>query len=91
MGKILTFTSYAILAIVLTASVVLILPVYRKYVKTRRDVTLLQENLDRVRIEYTNLQQEVHDLEHKSSAIEKVAREEYHLCREGEIIYLYNQ
>lgn len=91
MGKILTFTSYAILAIVLTASVVLILPVYRKYVKTRRDVTLLQENLDRVRTEYTNLQQEVHDLEHKSSAIEKVAREEYHLCREGEIIYLYNQ
>ena len=35
------------------------------------------------------LNREVHDLEHKPAAAEKVAREKYNLCREGEIILKY--
>jgi len=44
-----------------------------------------------VRGEYLTLQQEVHDLQHNASAVEKVAREKYHLCRDGEVIYIYSE
>ena len=51
----------------------------------------LQADLDRVKSEYLTLQQEVHDLQHNASAVEKVAREQYHLCRDGEVIYIYSE
>ena len=40
---------------------------------------------------YKQTKQEVHDLQHNASAVEKVAREKYHLCRDGEVIYIYSE
>ena len=91
MGKLLTGVIYILLVLVLIVSDILVLPAYRKYKRTKEDVASLQADLDRVKGEYLTLQQEVHDLQHNASAIEKVAREQYHLSREGEVIYIYSE
>ena len=91
MGKLLTGLIYLLLALVLIISGILVLPAYRKYKQTEQDVESLQADLDRVKAEYLTIQQEVHDLQHNASAVEKVAREQYHLCRDGEVIYIYSE
>ena len=91
MGKVLTAVIYVLLVLVLIVSGILVLPASRKYKQTKQDVASLQADLDRVKGEYLTLQQEVHDLQHNASAIEKVAREQYHLSREGEVIYIYSE
>ena len=91
MGKVLTSLIYLLLGLVLIISGILVLPAYRKYRQTEQEVETLQADLDRVKSEYLTLQQEVHDLQHNASAVEKVAREQYHLCREGEVIYIYSE
>ena len=91
MGKVLTSLIYLLLGLVLVISGILVLPAYRKYRQTEQEVETLQADLDRVKSEYLTLQQEVHDLQHNASAVEKVAREQYHLCRDGEVIYIYSE
>ena len=91
MGKVLTSLIYLLLGLVLIISGILVLPAYRKYRQTEQEVETLQADLDRVKSEYLTLQQEVHDLQHNASAIEKVAREQYHLCRDDEVIYIYSE
>ena len=91
MGKLLTGVIYILLVLVLIVSGILVLPAYRKYKQTKQEVVTLQDDLDRVKREYLTLQQEVHDLQHNASAIEKVAREQYHLCRDDEVIYIYSE
>ena len=91
MGKLLKGFIYTLLVLVLIVSGILVLPAYRKYRSTQEEVASLQAELDRVKGEYLTLQQEVHDLQHNASAIEKVAREQYHLCRDGEVIYIYSE
>ncbi len=91
MGKLLTGFIYLLLGLVLIISGILVLPAYRKYKSTKQDVETLQAELDRVKGEYLTIQQEVHDLQHNASAVEKVAREQYHLCRDGEVIYIYSE
>ena len=91
MGKVLTSFIYVLLVLVLIISGILVLPAYQKYKRTLQDVTNLRADLDRKKAEYLTLQQEVHDLQHNASAIEKVAREQYHLCRDDEVIYIYSE
>ena len=91
MGKLLTGVIYILLVLVLIVSGILVPPAYRKYKDTAQEVVTLQADLARVKTEYLTLQQEVHDLQHNASAIEKVAREQYHLSREGEVIYIYSE
>ena len=91
MGKLLTGFIYLLLVLVLIISGILVLPAYRKYKSTEQDVETLRADLDRVKSEYLTIQQEVHDLQHNASAVEKVAREQYHLCRDGEVIYIYSE
>jgi cell division protein FtsL len=91
MGKVLTSFIYILLVLVLIISGILVVPAYRKYERTKQDVATLRADLDRKKAEYLTLQQEVHDLQHNASAVEKVAREQYHLCRDGEVIYIYSE
>ena len=55
------------------------------------EVAELNSRLDRKKQECLALQQEIHNLEHRASATERVARERFHLCREGEQIFLYTE
>ena len=91
MGKVLQSFIYLLLLLVLIVSVILVVPAHRKFVRTKQEVFSLRADLDRVKGEYRTLQQEVHDLQHNASAVEKVAREQYHLCRDGEVIYIYSE
>ena len=91
MGKVLTSFIYILLVLVLIISGILVLPAYQKYKSTKQEVVSLQADLDRKKAEYLTLQQEVHDLQHNASAIEKVAREQNHLCSDGEVIYIYSE
>ena len=91
MGRVVTAVIYVLLVLVLIVSGILVLPAYRKYKSTQQEVFSLRADLDRKKAEYLTLQQEVHDLQHNASAIEKVAREQYHLSREGEVIYIYSE
>ena len=91
MGKVLTSFIYVLLVLVLIISGILVLPAYQKFKSTQQEVANLRADLDRKKAEYLTLQQEVHDLQHNASAVEKVAREQYHLCRDGEVIYIYSE
>ena len=91
MEKVLKALIYLLLMLVLVVSGFLVLPAYRKYKRTKQEVIELQAELDRKKEEHLTLHQEVHDLQHNASAIEKVAREQYRLCRDGEIIYIYTE
>ena len=85
----LSATLYIILAVILITAVVVILPVYRKYVNMQSKVSRLEQEDRELYEEYQSMQKEVHDLEHQSLAVEKIAREKYNLCRENEQILIY--
>lgn len=87
--KMLSATLYVILAIILITAVIGILPVYRKYVSMQNKVSRLEQEDRELYEEYQTMQKEVHDLEHYSLAVEKIAREKYKLCRENEQILIY--
>ena len=87
--KMLSGTLYMILAIVLIGALILILPVYRKYVTMQEKVARLEREDRELREEHQRMLKEVHDLESESLAVEKIAREKYKLCRENEQILIY--
>ncbi|MBO4632870.1 MAG: cell division protein FtsL [Lentisphaeria bacterium] len=87
--KMLSATLYIILAVILITAVIVILPVYRKYVNMQNKVSRLEQEDRELYEEYQSMQKEVHDLEHQSLAVEKIAREKYNLCKENEQILIY--
>ena len=89
-NKVVSIAIYVLLTVILVFSGSLVLPVYKKY-RATQEVAELNELLSRRRSECLALREEIHNLEHKSSAIERVAREKFHYSREGEIVYLYSE
>lgn len=87
--KMLSGTLYVILAVVLVGAVILILPVYWKYVTMQDENTRMEREYRALREEQQRMLKEVHDLESESLAVEKIAREKYNLCRKNEQILIY--
>ena len=87
--KMLSGTLYVILAVVLVGAVILILPVYWKYVNMQDENTRMEQEYRALREEQQRMLKEVHDLESESLAVEKIAREKYNLCRRNEQILIY--
>lgn len=87
--KVVSVSLYVVLAITFAFSVALVMPVYKKYLAARDQRDELTKQWKRSQAECVALTQEVHDLEHYPSAAEKVAREKFKLCREGEEIFIY--
>jgi len=87
--KMLSGTLYVILAVVLVGAVILILPVYWKYVTMQDENTRMEQEYRALREEQQRMLKEVHDLETESLAVEKIAREKYNLCRKNEQILIY--
>ncbi len=87
--KMLSGTLYVILAVVLVGAVILILPVYWKYVTMQDENTRMEQEYRALREEQQRMLKEVHDLESESLAVEKIAREKYNLCRKNEQILIY--
>ena len=89
--KIIAIFLYLIIAIILVFSLILIWPVHRKYKKMKGYVDSLQEDYSQKNDECARLNKDVHDLSHNPTAVEKVAREKFELCREGEVILKYDK
>ena len=81
----LSFSLYVLLGVIFAFSVILVLPVYKRYADMEKNVAELKNAQN----ECLTLTREVHDLEHSAAAAEKVAREKYNFCREGEQILIY--
>lgn len=81
---------YFLLILLFITAVLLIWPAYRDYDKQRKDVYILKEQASEMRRIRAELERDVHELKEKPSAVEKVAREKFGLCEEGETVILYN-
>ena len=79
------------MGMILVFSLIFVWPAYKKYSKLRDFVAELNEELNAKSAECIALNREVHDLEHRPSAAEKVAREKFNLCREGELVLKYDK
>ena len=87
--KMLSGSLYILLAVFLGFAVILVMPVYRKYTDMQRKVSDLEQELRQAQEECRSLILEVHDLEHSALAAERIAREKFKYCREGEEVLIY--
>jgi len=90
-NNVLSIFLYLLLGVIFVFSLALVYPVYKNYAKQRDNVAALNEELDEKVAECMALAREVHDLERLPSAAEKVARDKYNLCREGELVIKYDK
>ena len=72
--------------VLLMACASMIFPARREYNRQLKYYSQVQAAADRKRAERDALQKEVAALESSPAAIEKVARESFRYCKEGEII-----
>ena len=84
------FFFYFIIVLIIISASVMILPVYRQFKIREEKVSLLHEQTALKTAESMRLHQEISDLTRDPNAIEKVAREKFGLCRQGELIMEYN-
>jgi cell division protein FtsB len=89
--RIVLYFFYLVVALLIISSAVLILPVYRKYQKRQTILARLKEQATLRTAECIKLNQEVYQLQNSGDAVEKVAREKFGLCREGETIMRYKE
>ncbi len=87
--KVFTGFLFILLLAIFIFSLSLAWPVFKRYNAIQEEFRRTQLELDRKISESVALNREVHDLEHNTAAIEKVAREKYKLCKEGELILKY--
>ena len=77
--------------VLLMVSVAMIYPARRQYERQKEFYLQTRAEADRKRAERDALKKEVAALERDPGAIEKVARETFHLCKEGEIVMYYKK
>ncbi len=58
---------------------------------SRRRVQLLQQDVERLRAENQRLAQEIQSLKRSTLAVEKIAREDLGMSRQGEIVYVLQE
>ena len=87
--KVLFYFLIFLLVIILGFSIVFIQPVYSKYLEAEKIAAMKRQEYRALHEETITLATRVHDLEHNRAAAEKVAREKFGLCKEGEQILIY--
>ncbi|MBE6369909.1 MAG: septum formation initiator family protein [Lentisphaerae bacterium] len=73
------------------ACVAIIYPARRQYVRQLEFYTKIKTEADIKRAERDALQREVTMLKTSPNAVEKIAREKFRLCKEGEVIMYYKR
>ncbi len=81
----------ALFIILACVALYFLLPAYTKYRETRGELQNLQETMTQQKRELRQLRKELTELRTDYRAIERVAREKFGLCREGETIYHFDQ
>lgn len=82
---------YLVIFLAFLAAGALLLPVYRNYQKKRQELNTLKQSLSEKRSECADLNRQVGALQNSPEAVEKVARETFGYCQDGETIYKYPQ
>ncbi len=77
--------------VLLMASAAMIYPARRQYERQKEFYSKTQAEANRKRVERDAWQKSVAALERDPAAIEKVARETFRLCKEGEIVMYYKK
>ncbi len=90
-GAFSSYWLFLLLALILAGAAVVLLPVYRNYQKKQQELRERQEELNAKRDESARLNTEVSDLQSSPGAVEKVARENFGLVKEGERVIRYPQ
>ena len=72
------------------AVTIFLYPLYNRYRKEVNEKHRLQKILDVKKIENASLIKERNDLQTNPKAIEKVAREIFEYCKDGEVIMVYD-
>ncbi len=88
-AKIFLIPLVVVVALIISFEWILV-PAYRKKVSMEKKLQEKREINEQLSGEIMAFQREIHDLEHNPAATEKVAREKFNYCREGEIIYVYS-
>ena len=87
--KFLKLLYFAVFAILIVISFVLLFPAYTHLQKMKVKKDELQKKLEEKQAECLELRQLFSDLEANPKAVEKVAREKFGLCKRDEVIYIY--
>mgnify|MGYP000862284114 CR=1 FL=1 len=85
------FLAVVLFLLLLIFGVFLIYPARIQYERQREFYALLKAEADQKRAERDALAREVAALESSPAAIEKVARVNFRLCKEGEIVMYYRE
>ena len=73
-----------------TAVIIFLYPLYNRYNKEVKEQHRLQKILEAKKIENADLIKERNNLQNDPKAVEKVAREIFEYCRDGEVIMVYD-
>jgi cell division protein FtsB len=68
----------------------ILMPIYKKYIARQTKLEKLQKELSQLKDERNRKASNVEALRHTPEAVEKVAREKFHLVRKNEKIFLYD-
>ena len=89
--KVLSVFLYILLFLIFVFALTLFSPAMKRTHEVEQKLEEQKAVLDKRKTTRTALLREVHDLERNPEAIERVARERFNMCKEGEIIIKYDR
>lgn len=89
--SVLSVFLYILLFLIFVFAVTLFSPAMKRTHEVEQKLDEQKAILEKKKNDRIALLREVHDLEHDPAAIEKVARERFNMCKEGEIIIKYDR
>ncbi len=81
---------FSAVAAVALMSFALLFPAYNNLDKMKQRVKELEDELEARKTECMHLKKLLNDLENNPKSVEKVGREKFNMCQDGETIYTYN-
>jgi cell division protein FtsB len=91
MQRVLTILFYVVMAVVTIISLFFLLPASHKLNQMKARVAELETELAERNREAMEMRQFLSDLQSNPQAVEKVAREKFGFCREGEAIFVFQE
>ncbi len=88
--RIIVWFTYAILFFLLVAAAILIFPMKKQLGADAAELEQQKQIVAQKQKLSNELSTEVHALESSPEAVEKVAREKYNLCKDGEVVMVYD-
>jgi len=91
MREILPVLFFALLAAILVAAVALVFPAYKKSQTIKLRQEEVKSELKTQKSELLKLKRESNALENDPKAVERVAREKFNYCKDGELVYKFKE